>query len=725
MMMDGRDMTPEQIQALREELAATRERLAEAEETLSAIRNGEVDGLVIAGPQGDQVFTLKGADHAYRVMIEAMEEGAATLGADGTILFCNRRFAAMLRLPHAQVLGASITQFLTPEYQSHFADLVMACHNDGVRNEVILQAGDGTQVPISLACGALPEGETESVCIVATDLTIRYTAEAERERLLHELRVHHVELEIQNEELRASEEQLVISRDRYLDLYDFAPVGYLTVNADWCILQANFTGVDLLGTEKQHLLQQPFTRFIARESQDDFHFFRLQFPKSDAPHSLELRLIKADGTTFWAHVDVTVSRSTSGNSEPVTDYRLAVSDITRRKQVEVALAESEQSLREANATLERRVEARTAELVQANAALRESEARYRTLFTSMNEGFYLADIIYDDDGTPGDYRFLDVNPAFAQLIGFSREQFIGRQAKELLPDLTVYWWNIFQQVALTGTPAHDSFYSPAFNRHFEVNAFKPTDGQFAVLVADITARKQAEEERERLLEQMKTFMHLVSHDLRAPITIINGYAETLLHMLAENEDRVVRISIDAIRRAVKRMDVMIEDLVTAVRLEGGQLRLACTTIDLAAWLPDFLERAAAVLDAQRLLVDMPATVPPIRADGDRLERILTNLLSNALKYSNPHSPVRVRVQPQDDHLCIRVEDQGQGIAPQDVPHLFTKFYRAGSSRKADGIGLGLYITKQLVEAHGGHIGVESEVGKGSTFSFTLPVMGEE
>ncbi len=213
-------MTPEQIQELLDRLAATEERLAEAEETLAAIRNGEVDGLVVAGPHGDQVFTLKGSDHPYRVMIEAMEEGAATLSADGTILFCNPRFAAMLRLPHEQVLGAPMAQFLAPEYQAHFAELVMACRLDGVRNEVVLQAGDGTRVPVSLACSTLPEGEAESLCLVATDLTARYAAEAEIRQLNQELeaRVRRARALPANVALRESEERFRSVLDNSLDV---------------------------------------------------------------------------------------------------------------------------------------------------------------------------------------------------------------------------------------------------------------------------------------------------------------------------------------------------------------------------------------------------------------------------------------------------------------------------------------------------------------------------
>jgi two-component system phosphate regulon sensor histidine kinase PhoR len=109
------------------------------------------------------------------------------------------------------------------------------------------------------------------------------------------------------------------------------------------------------------------------------------------------------------------------------------------------------------------------------------------------------------------------------------------------------------------------------------------------------------------------------------------------------------------------------------------------------------------------------------ADPSRLERILTNLISNALKYSPPEAEVVVRAERVDSCLQVSVVDRGIGIAPEDLPHLFERFYRTRGSRKAEGLGLGLYITRMLVEAHGGRIWAESELGKGSTFSFTLPL----
>jgi signal transduction histidine kinase len=145
-------------------------------------------------------------------------------------------------------------------------------------------------------------------------------------------------------------------------------------------------------------------------------------------------------------------------------------------------------------------------------------------------------------------------------------------------------------------------------------------------------------------------------------------------------------------------------------------------IDLHAYLPEFLQRSATAIDTTRIRLEVAADVPAVNADYNRLERIILNLLTNALKYSDPGTPVQLRAQRTDHVVEISVTDQGQGITPEDLPHIFERFYRAAGRRKAEGIGLGLYISKLLVEAHGGRIWAESAVGKGSTFSFTLPVV---
>ena len=226
-----------------------------------------------------------------------------------------------------------------------------------------------------------------------------------------------------------------------------------------------------------------------------------------------------------------------------------------------------------------------------------------------------------------------------------------------------------------------------------------------------------------LQEQQKAMLQLVSHDLRAPLTVIKGHAQVIEAMVEEKGfDGILQQSMTAIDRGVNRMDMMIQDLVDVTRWEGGQLELKRETVELPGYLENLLQRVSMAMETSRIQVDMPADLPPVCADYARLERILINLLSNALKYSDPGTPVRLRASgSRMGRWWSAISDQGRGITPEEIPHLFERFYRAAGARKAEGIGLGLYITRILVEAHGGRVWVESEVGKGSTFSVSLPV----
>ncbi|MHB0936425.1 MAG: PAS domain-containing sensor histidine kinase [Armatimonadota bacterium] len=224
-----------------------------------------------------------------------------------------------------------------------------------------------------------------------------------------------------------------------------------------------------------------------------------------------------------------------------------------------------------------------------------------------------------------------------------------------------------------------------------------------------------------LQERQKIFLHMVSHDLRTPLAIIHGHAEIVSEALnARSEDDLLKESLETICRSVHRMDAMIDDLVEAARLEGRQFELQLAPVALGPFFDDLLSRTRAALDTGRVQVELAPALPPVLADHHRLERIVINLISNALKYSPPDVPVRVSVERREGEVAVAVSDRGCGIAPDELPHLFQGFYRA-RIRKADSIGLGLYITRLLIEAHGGQIGVDSAVGQGSTFTFTLPV----
>ncbi len=272
--------------------------------------------------------------------------------------------------------------------------------------------------------------------------------------------------------------------------------------------------------------------------------------------------------------------------------------------------------------------------------------------------------------------------------------------------------------------------------------FTDTDGSTLILEMgiDATERKRAEAEIRRLnaeLEQrvlertqelseanerLQDVLRAVSHDLRNPLAAIQGQAQLLQRRLERGvPPQRLRENVDSILASARRMGAMIGDLVDSTRSECGQLQLDCQPVDLVSFVRRLVQEQAGAMDIARIEIEEPVSLPPVSGDPGRLQRILVNLFSNALKYSDASTPVTVRFQQRGGEVITSVTDHGRGIRPQDVPHLFQRYFRGGAGyARPEGLGLGLYITRQLVEGHGGRIWVESTPGVGSTFSFSLP-----
>lgn len=226
--------------------------------------------------------------------------------------------------------------------------------------------------------------------------------------------------------------------------------------------------------------------------------------------------------------------------------------------------------------------------------------------------------------------------------------------------------------------------------------------------------------------QAKTeFISFVSHELKQPMTAIKGYTDLLVKGLAGDLTETQHSFLEVIRSNVNRMDTMVQELLEISRIEAGRLRLEIGQVALREAVEEAVRviRQEIAAKRQRLEVEIAEPLPPVKADRNRVVQILTNLLSNAYKYTPEEGHIRVTVQPNGGFVVCSVSDTGIGIAPEEQERLFTKFFRSQhpAVRNVPGTGLGLVITKSLVELQGGQIWVESEPGKGSTFTFTLPV----
>ena len=212
----------------------------------------------------------------------------------------------------------------------------------------------------------------------------------------------------------------------------------------------------------------------------------------------------------------------------------------------------------------------------------------------------------------------------------------------------------------------------------------------------------------------------MSHELRTPLTSILGFAELLLARPFPPERQHEFVTI--IHRETLRLTRLINDFLDIQRIESGRQVFHMARVDL----PPLLRETALLFHVEEshpVHLDVSEALPPVKADADRIRQVLTNLLSNAVKFSPHGGKVTLGACHEGDHVRLWVADRGVGIPPEAIPYLFGRFFRVDNqeTRRVGGTGLGLALVKEIIEAHHGHVKVESVYGQGSTFMFTLPV----
>lgn len=236
------------------------------------------------------------------------------------------------------------------------------------------------------------------------------------------------------------------------------------------------------------------------------------------------------------------------------------------------------------------------------------------------------------------------------------------------------------------------------------------------------ARRIASLEAQRELARMQDeFISTISHELRTPLGFIKGYVTTLLRQDTDWDNEAQKEFLRIIDDEADRLRDLIDNLLDSSRLETGTLSMTLDPVRIEQVIRDVTSRTRSMYPDIQLKVEQDEGLPLVEIDATRIAQVLDNLLSNAYKYA-PESDVTVRVTRHDERLLIEVEDNGPGIPTEHTSHLFERFYRVPqNSSGARGTGLGLYICRKIIEAHGGEVGVESTVGVGSRFYFTLPI----
>jgi PAS domain S-box-containing protein len=358
--------------------------------------------------------------------------------------------------------------------------------------------------------------------------------------------------------------------------------------------------------------------------------------------------------------------------------------------------------------------------------LQTEGSRLATIIENSADGIMILDM---------DRRVVVINQALAAMVGLSEEEAVGRSCSEVLALEKVVGDDLCQAEVLDEFPEGTSrrcegeLIRPGGSRIIVSATYTPLYDEtrhlvnLIVNVHDITRFREEE-------EMKSTFTSIISHELKTPVALIKGYAQTLARPDAEWDAATARQSLEIIEEEADRLEALINNLLDVSRIQASGLRLDYADVDIEALARKVAEAYRTQTTIHRIELDFPERLPLIWGDEERLRQVLTNLLGNAIKYSPDGGVIRVGGWAQYStgengpaRVILFVADQGIGIPQDELPHIFERFYRVDSSlrRSTMGAGLGLFLTKAIVEAHGGQIWARTESNKGTTFFVALPV----
>ncbi len=632
------------------------------------------------------------------------------------------------------------------------------------------------------------------------------------QKIIYELKVHEIELEMQNEELKRVQEELVISNSKYSNLYEYAPISYITTNIHGLIKQINLTTVKLLGYDKTDLINKPFTVLVAENYISKF--FHYLNSMKEAYHSIDFELPMLTKNNKQIHVWI------HGSLNDESSILLALIDITQRKKAEIDRDKAEalekisrqseeiyRNMFEKNSAVQILMEPNRGDIIKVNEAaskfygystetlktmnisqisflqteqimknirlaytgernnfivkhklangdvrymdiyicmvnyygeellylilhditdrieaeykLKHSRERYRNLLESISDRIYVLD---------HDLRFVVINEAVVEFVKKSREDIIGKQITEVFTDIKSYpVYDAIIKVLNTSKPIviEDNItQNEGKDYWYNVNIYPVPEGALCI-TSNITLQKENEnslrimnEKLKKSNEELEQFAYIASHDLQEPIRMISNFSEILRQDYYEKLDQDAREYIDTIIDGSERMSEIVADLLEYSRIE--KKKRPFDNIDLNEVLNKVIKNLDTLIKSKKAQI-IHDDLPTIFADKVQIILVLQNLLSNAIKFVKDKTPViYIKSKSLKNKWIISVRDNGIGISKTYHDKIFEMFRRLHTKDEYPGTGIGLTSCKKIIDRHNGDIWLESELGKGSTFYFSIP-----
>ncbi|MBI5091852.1 MAG: PAS domain S-box protein [Candidatus Hydrogenedentes bacterium] len=716
------------------EIEVLRARLEEAEATIQAIQSGGVDALVVSGPDGERVFALEGADYPYRVILDVLNEGVVTLGANGAILSCNNRFVTFIGMTSERILGRPLADFITQEDAPRLSAFLSEVAAESGIITICLARADGTTMPANLSAAAFEVGGLHALCVVVTNLSEVFDAAKTRMWLA--------------------------------SIVETSSDAIISNALDGTILTWNAAAERIYGFSAEEAVGQPISIIVPRNRISDVAMFTEQTRLGQQIKGYETSQITKSGIAI--HVALTISplMDAAGKTNGIS---IIARDITERKKAQAELEEhrhhleelveqrtlelsvktsdlqsANEQLQSANEQLQsanEQLHEQGEEMAEANELLREksetlrrSEERLRLALQAVKMATWEWNIP-DNEMTWNDecyrefgYEVGSVKPSYEAWINrvhaddrvaleeafhaaMSEGWEYSTEFRTRWPDGTVHWlW------ALGGFDCDDSGKAVrSFSMLLDITEKKDTELRVQKLNEVLQQHSAALEE---INEELDSYSHSVSHDLRTPLRLTNKIAHLLLQehgaQLPHGAVEKVRMILDS----THQMGKLIEDLLAFSRLSREPMKKR--RVDIGRLAQEALEE----LQDERQGRDVEVVIdelPPCIADRALLKQVYLNVLANALKFTRQRERAEIHVgcAQLDGETIYFVRDNGMGFDMSHAESMFLAFHRLHRSQDVEGSGVGLALAKRIVERHGGRIWAEGQTDHGATFYFTL------
>jgi PAS domain S-box-containing protein len=764
---DEQGQLVEQLQFTLRELAMAEEELRRQDEALTHARRVAeeerrhfqrlfdlaLDGYVITDIQAEieerqrAEAALRESEKRYRDLFENANDMMTTIALDGTFLSVNRKTEQLLGYSREELIGQDSHKFATPASAAIGDERTRRVFAGEIVPPIFaleLVRRDGTIVPVEARIRFMRDQEGKPIGFhgIYRDVT-------ERKRAEDTLRKAHEELEsrvqARTEELvrtntallaevgerKRAEEAARAAEIEYRSIFENATEGIYRSSIDGHQIRANPALVKLNGYSSEEEQIASVNNIATEWYVDPYRRdeFKRQLEEHEQVTNFESEIYRhKTRERIWISENARLVRDKTGN--PLY-YEGTVQDITARRR-------AEEALRQAHAELERRVQERTAELTRTNdillaevaerqrtaQALDQLRRQHESILNSAGEGIVGADL---------EGKAIFVNPEAARLLGREVDELLGHSLHLLMhhskPNGTPYpvEEGPFLATLRNGQVVHvtDEVFWRKDGTAFPIECLstpiRSGEGDIVgavVTFRDITQRKEVDRLKDELIS-------IVSHELRTPLTSLRGFAELLLEREFPPEKQQDFVGV--IHKESLRLTNLINDFLDLQRIEAGRQPYFFAPVAVEPLVYDTAAVFTKEGDPHVVRLDLPTSLPRVHADADRLRQVLTNLLSNAIKFSPKGGEVVVGARHEGGDVVLWVQDHGIGIPEDAFPNLFNKFYRIDNraTRDIGGTGLGLALVKELISAHQGRVWVESQVGRGTTFSFTIPVAAEE